>query len=45
MCAIRSVVAYGEVSKGGSLQADAEAEYIQPRLPETYNFMYMFLPL
>ena len=38
MCAIRSVVAYGEVSKGGSSQADAEAAYIQPRLPEDIQF-------
>ena len=42
MCAIRSIVAYGEVSNGGSSQADAEAAYIQPRLPDNTNFISMF---
>jgi hypothetical protein len=43
MCAIRSLVAYGEVSGGGSSQADAEAAYIQPRLPEDIRF-YVRIP-
>ena len=43
MCAIRSVIAYGELSKGGSSQADAEAAYIQPRLPEDIHF-YVHVP-
>ena len=43
MCAIRSLIAYGEVSGGGSSQADAEAAYIQPRLPEDIRF-YVRIP-
>ena len=34
MAAIRSVLAYGEISGGGSSQADAEQDYIQPLLPD-----------
>jgi hypothetical protein len=44
MCAIRSVIAYGELSKGGSSQADAEAAYIQPRLPQDIHF-YVRVPV
>ena len=44
MCAIRSIVCYGEVSKGGSSQADAEAAYIQPRLSDDIQF-YLHVPV
>ena len=43
MCAIRSIVCYGEVSGGGSSQADAEAAYIQPLLPDDIHF-YLHIP-
>ena len=44
MCAIRSLVCYGEVSGGGSSQADAEAAYIQPLLPDSIH-LYVHVPI
>ena len=38
MAVIRSVLAYGELSGGGSSQADAEQAYIQPLLPDDIKF-------
>ena len=42
MCAIRSVVAFGEMS-GGSSAADAEAAYIQPLLDNDIR-LYVGIP-
>jgi len=43
MVAIRSVVAFGELTNGGSSCADAEQAYIQPRLPEEIA-LYVVIP-
>ena len=43
MCAIRSLVAYGELSGGGSSSSDAEAAYIQPLLPDDV-VLYVVVP-
>ena len=42
MCAIRSVVAFGELT-GGSSAADAEAAYIQPELDDSIH-LYVSIP-
>ena len=43
MAAIRSVIAYGELSGGSSSQADAEQAYIQPLLPDDIK-LFLTIP-
>jgi hypothetical protein len=43
MTAIRTAIAYGQVSGGGSSTADAEAAYIQPLLPDDVH-MFITVP-
>ena len=43
MTCIRSVVSYGQLSGGGSSQADAEQAFIQPPLDDSVH-MYVFIP-
>ena len=43
MTCIRSVIAYGQLSKGGSSTADAEQAFIQPRMPD-HEVVFVSIP-